>query len=202
MGLPLAFGTTLDTVPSAVPYLAAPLARYGVWRARFSALKGPRIGVVWSGNRNHPDNRHRMVPLDCLAPLFEQEASFVSLQKEPLDGDRAALAEFGVEDLSDALVDFAETAAAIAALDAVVTVCTSVAHLAGALGKPTYVLLSHLALDWRWLAKGDRSPWYPTARLFRQLAPGVWDGAVRALSQALCGRVGLSRPSGRACPLC
>jgi hypothetical protein len=185
MSLPLAFGTTLETVPGAVPYLGATLARYDSWRARFAALKRPRIGIVWSGNRAHRDNRHRMVPLDCLTPVFERDATFVSLQKEPLENDRAVLAQFGVEDLSEELVDFAETAAVISALDAVVTVCTSVAHLAGALGKPTYILLAQTALDWRWRGEGGRSPWYPTARLFRQTARGAWDGAVQALSLAL-----------------
>jgi Tfp pilus assembly protein PilF len=185
MSLPLPFGTTLDTIPAGVPYLGAPLARYDAWRARLSHFPGPKIGIVWSGNRNHKNNRHRSIALTCMTPLFELGFTFVSLQKEPRDEDRWLLSRYNVLDFADVLDDFAETAALISALDAVVTVDTSVAHLAGALGKRTLILVPYIGLDWRWLPEGDRNPWYPSMRLFRQPAPGEWDGAVRALSLAL-----------------
>ena len=187
MSLPIAFGTTIETVPASVPYLGAPLARYDAWRARLAHLPGPRIGIVWSGNRNHKNNRHRSIALTCMTPLFELGMSFVSLQKEPLPEDRWLLERYNVLDVCDELEDFAETAALISALDVVVTVDTSVAHLCGALGKRMFLLVPYIGLDWRWLPEGDRNPWYPSARLFRQGAPGEWDSAVRALSLALRG---------------
>jgi hypothetical protein len=187
MSLPIAFGTTIETVPASVPYLGAPLARYDAWRARLAHLPGPRVGIVWSGNRNHKNNRHRSIALTCMTPLFELGMSFVSLQKEPLPEDRWLLERYNVLDVCDELEDFAETAALISALDAVVAVDTSVAHLCGALGKRMLLLVPYIGLDWRWLPEGDRNPWYPSARVFRQSAPGEWDGAVRALSLALRG---------------
>ncbi len=174
-GLPLAFATRLDTIPAETPYLPAPPAdRVAIWeqrlRARESAPDKLRIGVVWSGNPEHKNDHNRSVPLSMLSRLLDVDATFVSLQKQPRPGDRATLqARSDIVDLTADLGDFSETAALLNCLDLVVTVDTSVAHLAGALGRPTWILLPYDP-DYRWLLSRDDSPWYPTARLFRQTA--------------------------------
>jgi len=131
-----------------------------------------RVGLVWSGNPKHTNDQNRSIPLRTLLPLFDAGATFVSLQKEPRADDSAALRERNdIVDLTAHLSDFAHTAALISCLDLVITVDTSIAHLAGALGCPTWVLLPYLP-DFRWLLDRDDSPWYPTMQLFRQRAPG------------------------------
>ena len=167
--LPLAFDTTLDTIPSSVPYIAIG-QRTGGWEAILGSIGLPRIGIVWSGNPDHSNDHNRSVPLKALTPLFDVEAQFVSLQKNVRESDLAILR--GCSDVLDAapeLDSFADTAALIQQLDLVISVDTSVAHLAGALGKPVWILLPHVP-DYRWLLDRDDSPWYPTARLFRQTA--------------------------------
>jgi tetratricopeptide (TPR) repeat protein len=170
--LPLAFETRLDTIPSGLGYLPQPPeARQQMWEARLSERLGndskPRVGLVWSGNPNHVNDRNRSIPLRMLSGLLGADAAFVSLQKNPKPEDAVILEQAGVIDLTAHLTDFAETAALVSRLDLVITVDTSVAHLAGALGRPTWILLPYLP-DWRWLLGRDDSPWYPTARLFRQ----------------------------------
>lgn len=167
--LPLPFDTTLDTIPSSVPYISIG-QRTGGWEALLGSTGLPRIGIVWSGNPDHSNDRNRSVPLKALTPLFDVEAQFVSLQKNARESDVAILR--GRSDLLDAapeLDSFADTAALIQQLDLVISVDTSVAHLAGALGKPVWILLPYVA-DYRWLLDRNDSPWYPTARLFRQTA--------------------------------
>jgi tetratricopeptide (TPR) repeat protein len=127
-----------------------------------------RVGLVWSGNPRHPNDHDRSTPLRTMARLFDVGATFVSLQKDPRPDDKAALAERPeIVDLTTDLGDLAETAALISCLDLVITVDTSVAHLAATLGRPTWLLLPYLP-DWRWLLGRDDSPWYPSMRLFRQ----------------------------------
>jgi tetratricopeptide (TPR) repeat protein len=185
MSLPLAFGTTLANIPAQVPYLSAPAERIARWRARFAGLPAPRVGLVWSGKPTHKNDRNRSIPLAQLAPLLAQSGvSFVSLQKEYRDTDRAALAEAPLTRLDDALADFADTAAAIAALDLVIAVDTAAAHLAGSLGKPLWLLLPAIG-DWRWLLSGDDNPWYPSARLFRQPRIGDWQSALADVAREL-----------------
>jgi lipoprotein NlpI len=134
MSLPLAFATTLDTIPAQVPYLHAPADRVERWRARLAGLPAPRVGLVWSGKPTHRNDHNRSLALGQLAPLLRRPGvSFVSLQKEYRDADRAELAQSPITRLEDALADFANTAAAIAALDLVIAVDTAVAHLAGAM---------------------------------------------------------------------
>ena len=136
MSLPLAFGTTLDTIPAPVPYLQAPAERLEQWRARLGASQAPRVGLVWSGKPTHKNDRNRSIPLTLLAPLLQTPGvTFVSLQKEYREADRAALAAAPLVRLDGALADFADTAAAIAALDLVIAVDTAVAHLAGGHGQ-------------------------------------------------------------------
>jgi tetratricopeptide (TPR) repeat protein len=167
--LPLAFGTRLDTIPSGVSYLPAPAeSRVRVWEDRLGPRNRLRVGLVWSGNPNHPDDHNRSIPLRTLSRILDVDATFVSLQKDPRPADKAALLErTGVVDLTAHLFDFTETAALVGCLDLVITVDTSMAHLAGALGCPTWILLPYRP-DWRWLLDREDSPWYPTARLFRQ----------------------------------
>lgn len=184
MSLPLAFRTRPNTVPWRGPYLTAPPDAAARWNARLEALPRPRVGLAWSGNPRHMNDFNRSLALDRLQPLFDTGAAFVSLQKEYRPGDRERLAALRVADVSADLRDFADTAGLISQLDAVVAVDTSVAHLAGALGKPVLLLLP-FAPDFRWLNAGDRTPWYPSMRLLRQTAPGDWSGPVRQAAEAV-----------------
>lgn len=174
MSLPLAFGT----IPDAVPYIKAGPSDL---TARLPA--GRRIGLAWSGNPALKNDRHRSIPLAHFAPLMD-DAPLISVQRDlrPADADfaRDRLVHFGPD-----LTDFADTAALIAAMDVVVTVDTAAAHLAGAMAKPVYLLLPYIGVDWRWGAVGDSTPWYPTAKLLRQPAPGDWDSVITLLRAEL-----------------
>jgi tetratricopeptide (TPR) repeat protein len=167
--LPLAFKTRLETIPSAPSYLPKPAAgRVQQWQERLGAHDRLRVGLVWSGNPGHGNDRNRSVSLSTMSAILDTEASFVSLQKDPRPADQATLADRPeILDLTAHLTDFVDTAALISCLDLVITVDTSVAHLAGALGCPTWILLPYRP-DYRWLLGRDDSPWYPSVRLFRQ----------------------------------
>ncbi len=188
-GLPRLHGTTLDTIPGKVPYLHPDPARTAAWRARLQDLLPPghrRVGIVWAGRPTHNNDLNRSMSLSAFAPIAALDGiSLVSLQKGPAQSataeyfDRAPLLNLGAE-----IVDFVDTMSIIEALDLVVTVDTSVAHLAAAMGKPVWIMLSH-APDWRWLLERSDSPWYPTARLFRQPSPGDWDTVARRVGEAL-----------------
>jgi tetratricopeptide (TPR) repeat protein len=182
--LPLAFGTTLESIPSAIPYLAAPNLS-DVWRERLGTDERPKIGLVWSGNATHTNDRNRSIRVELLAPLLARNAVFVGLQTEVRQSDRAALGERSNLVLAGQFFDdFTDTAAVVAALDLVITVDTSTAHLAGALGRPVWLLLPHVP-DWRWLLDREDSPWYPTARLFRQDAARDWSAVIARVDRAL-----------------
>ena len=188
-GLPRLHGTTLDTIPSMVPYLHADPARTAAWRARLQDLLQPgvrRVGIVWAGRPTHNNDINRSMSLSAFAPIAALDGiSLVSLQKGPAASaiadyfDRAPLLNLGAE-----IADFADTMAIIETLDLIVTVDTAVAHLAGAMGKPVWILLPY-APDWRWLLERSDSPWYPTARLFRQPSPGDWASVTRRVGEAL-----------------
>jgi tetratricopeptide (TPR) repeat protein len=167
--LPVGFKTRLETIPSAVSYLPAlPDAPVQQWRARLGAHDRPRVGLVWSGNPAHGNDRNRSMSLSAMSAILDADASFISLQKDPRSDDQATLlARAEIVDLTSHLTDFVETAALISCLDLVITVDTSVGHLAGALGRPTWILLPYRP-DYRWLLGRDDSPWYPSVRLFRQ----------------------------------
>ena len=172
MSLPLALGTTLESIPAA-PYLHAPSA-VGV----LPSSGRPRVGLVWSGSTGHKNDKNRSIAVSALEPLFELPVDWVCLQPELRETDLAWLvAHSEVVLKKPELRDFAETAQIIAGLDLVVTVDTAVAHLAGALGKPVWILLPTGA-DYRWLLERNDSPWYPTARLFRQKARGDWSAVI------------------------
>jgi tetratricopeptide (TPR) repeat protein len=186
--LPLAFKTRLQTIPADVPYLSVPQDVMASWRSLLgnerSPKIGPRIGLCWAGNPKHVRDRERSMELRHLRPLLDVGATFVSLQRDLRAGEAEILAQGGVLDFSTRLGDFADTAALVSQLDLVISVDTSVAHLTGALGKPVWILLTH-APDWRWLLDRDDSPWYPTARLFRQDDGRQWNGTIALLREAL-----------------
>lgn len=185
LSLPHAFGTTLETIPAQVPYLQADPERVTPWQQRLAGRGHPRVGIAWSGNSQHGNDRNRSIPLASFAAMAQPGIGFVSLQPEVRESDRAALAAWpGLFDAGPMLRDFGDTAALVSALDLVVTVDTSVAHLAGALGKPVWVLLPYVP-DWRWMLGREDSPWYPGMRLFRQAARGEWDPVLQRVRSEL-----------------
>jgi len=185
MSLPLAFATRLDTVPAEVPYLFVPPERVARMAAHLPRTDSFRVGLVWSGKPSHKNDHNRSIALARLKPLFEVPGvSFVSLQRDYRGADLADLAEFQVLRLDAVIADFADTAAALPTLDLVIAVDTAVAHLAGALGKPLWVLLSHIQ-DWRWSIERNDCPWYPTARLFRQGPEGDWGPVIARVRDQL-----------------
>jgi len=194
LSLPLACGTTVETIPAEVPYLAARHAELAHWQTRLPRRR-PLVGLVWSGERSHDNDLNRSMRFASLLPLLDLPGvRFVSLQHEVRDEDRTTLeSRSEVVRIGAEFADFADTAAAIAALDVVIAVDTAAAHLAGALGKPLFLLLPYAA-DFRWLRGRADSPWYPSARLIRQPRFGDWDGAIKLLRQELidslerCGR--------------
>jgi hypothetical protein len=137
------------------------------WNERLPPHDRLRVGLAWSGNPDHTNDLNRSIPLDALTRILDVDATFVSLQKDLRQGDKSILAKTEIVDHTADLTDFRETAALLCCLDVVITVDTSVAHLAAALGRPTWILLPHPP-DYRWLLDRNDSPWYPTARLFRQ----------------------------------
>ena len=189
--LPLAFATTLDTIPARLPYLRPPAERIAAWRRRLPTTppRAPRVGLVWSGDARHKNDGRRSMAFETLAPLVALPGiDFISLQKGAREADAQALRRCGnVIDIATELEDFADTAAVISLLDLVITVDTSVAHLAGSLGKPVWILLP-VAVDWRWLLDREDSPWYPTARLFRQASAGDWPGVIARVRQELANQ--------------
>jgi tetratricopeptide (TPR) repeat protein len=182
--LPLAMKTEVSTIPATIPYLAASTERIAQWRARLAGLAAPRVALAWSGRAQHPNDRNRSLALAQLEPLIRLDGiGFVSLQRELRDGDRATLARLAIAHLGEELQDFDDTAAVLALCDLVISVDTSVAHLAGAMGRPTFILLPFQP-DWRWMLAREDSPWYPGVRLLRQSKAGDWDSVVaRARSE-------------------
>ena len=200
MSLPLAFGTTLATVPTAQRYLTCEPQLVEAWRLRLGERRGLRVGLVWSGGfrPNEPEywsaNARRNIGLHDLAGLSHPRIEYVSLQKgQPAEAEPQELQRRGwsgprLVDHTRELADFADTAALIENLDLVVSVDTATAHLAAAMGKPTWIL-SRFDGCWRWLLSRSDSPWYPSVRLFRQAAPGPWDEVVRQVRDELFGLV-------------
>ena len=189
LSLPHVLGTTLATIPAAVPYLdvaalrrrTAPLALPGS-----APSAGPRVGLVWAGSPTYKHDRQRSCALQEFLPVLQTPGiAFYSLQKGERDRELAQLPPgICVQDLAPCLHDYGATALLIDQFDLVITVDTSVAHLAGALGKPVWVLLSHVP-DWRWGLEGETTPWYPTMRLFRQARLGDWAEVMQRVAQAL-----------------
>ncbi len=182
MSLPGAFGTTLDVMPRDGPYLTTPTP------AEREPGAKPRIGLVWSGAAGHENDRNRSASLASLAPLLDFDAGWFCLQKDIQAADGQTMAALPqLQNLREQLAGFPRTAALISSLDLVISVDTSIAHLAAAMGKPTWILLS-AASDWRWLTERADSPWYGCVRLFRQPRPGDWDAVVGQVQVALADR--------------
>jgi Flp pilus assembly protein TadD len=187
MSLAYELGCRIETIPAQQPYLKVAPAKIAEWQRRLAKYSGVKVGVVWAGNAGHLHDRKRSLLAEILLPrLLMPGVQLFSLQKEVRASDRAVLERLKgrVVDLEPLLTNFAETAAAASAMDLVIAVDTAVAHMAGALGKPTWILLPHI-LDWRWFYERDDSPWYPSVRLFRQHRPGDWESVLNRLSGEL-----------------
>jgi tetratricopeptide (TPR) repeat protein len=185
LSLPLAFATQMASIPAEAPYIVAPSEKVALWRERLPPRR-PLIGVAWSGDRGHDNDLNRSIALAALRPLFETAGlTFVSLQHDVRETDEAALQNLpSLYSLESKFSDFTDTAAVVSLMDAVIAVDTAVAHLAGAMAKSLFLLLPYAA-DFRWLRERSDSPWYPTARLYRQPAFGDWQGAIDAVRQDL-----------------
>ena len=194
LSLPHSFSTTLKSIPAQVPYMSAPLDLIEAWRRRANATSGVKTGLVWRGNPQNTINPKKSIPIDDVAKLCALEGvSWFSIQldagRDEIDALRACTP---IEVCGPLLTDWAETAALISVLDLVITVDTGVAHLAGALGKPVWIVLSHIP-DWRWMLEREDTPWYPTARLFRQRSPGDWGDVTARVRETLAVRVAQGR---------
>lgn len=189
MSLPAVLGTTLETLPAQVPYLHATPEAIQRWKARLGS-DGLKVGIAWSGNPKHGNDRNRSLSLSTFSAADAEGCRFFTVQPHMRDGDREVLAAWTrAEDVGRDLRDFADTAGLMAALDLVITVDTSVAHLAGALGKPVWVLLPY-GPDWRWMLERTDSPWYPTARLYRQPTVGDWANVLARVKADLAALAG------------
>ncbi|MEO6809872.1 MAG: DUF6165 family protein, partial [Isosphaeraceae bacterium] len=199
LSLPGLFGTTLASIPSAVPYLKADPERVAVWRHELSALPGFKIGIAWQGDPRNRGDRHRSIPLACFAPLnLCPGVRLISLQKGPgADQIQKVAGSWDLLDLGKRLDEstgaFQDTAAVMMGLDLVISVDTSIAHLAGSLGVPVWLALSKVQ-DWRWLLDRDDSPWYPTLTLFRQDQVGDWTGPFQRMAAELARLTTTSPP--------
>jgi len=184
--LPLAFKTEPQTIPAEIPYLAAAPERTEKWRARIEPLPRPRIALAWAGSAAHANDRNRSIALARLEPLWSAEGpSLISVQRDLRDADRGVLARASrILDLGSELSDFSDTAVVLSFADLVISVDTAVAHLAGAMGRPVWILLP-FSSDWRWMLRRDDTPWYPTARLFRQPSIGDWESVIARVRAGL-----------------
>ncbi len=191
--LPLAFHTRLETIPAQEKYIYSDEVRVAAWQNKLGQRVKPRIGLVWSGSAGHRNDRNRSIPLADFVKLLSAGMEFISLQRDvrPADG-KLLLARKDIAHFGDDLADFADTAALIELVDLVITIDTSVAHLAGAMGKAVWILLPFNS-DFRWLLDRDDSPWYPSARLFRQPAMGDWDSVLTRVKRELADCVAIRR---------
>lgn len=181
--LPLAFGTTLETIPPPIGLSPAP-DKIRAWQQKLGPHDRLRVGLTWSGSLTHPNDRDRSIPLELFAGLLDLKVNLISLQKDPRATDKSFLETTAIVDLTDHLSDFSETAALVSCLDLVISVDTSIAHLAGALGCPTWIMLPHLP-DFRWMLNREDSPWYSTVRLFRKTSPGGYEEVIQRVRTEL-----------------
>lgn len=179
MSLPRLFRTTQANIPANIPYVRADEARTEAFGSRLRSAKRPLVGLAWKGNPEHRDDARRSIDPRLLEPLKEANATFVCLQKDRVDSPPIEMLDWTSE-----LRDFADTAALVSNLDLVISVDTSVVHLAGALGKPVWTMLAFVP-DWRWLLDRGETPWYPTMRLFRQAMRGQWSDVVARVAEGL-----------------
>lgn len=185
MSLPMAMRLTFADLPGAMPYLFADPVRLKRWRKRLAGLARPRVALVWAGRPEHLNDANRSVTLASLAGFATEGVTFVSVQKGPKAAEAQSPPEgMRLVDLSGEIKDFDDTAAILMNVDLLVSVDSSPVHLAGALGRPAWVMLPFIP-DWRWLMGREDTPWYPSVRLFRQPRAGDWDSVVRAMAAEL-----------------
>jgi len=197
MSLPLALSTQTNNIPSTDHYIQADTTHMHKWQGKLKGKSGPRVGLVWSGSTEHQHDNKRTIPLASLLPFLPEHVQLVSLQKElrPIDKE-TLLSRNDIPHFGDELQTFMDTAGLIANLDLVISVDTSVAHLAGAMGKPVWILLP-FSPDWRWMLERKDSPWYLSARLFRQPAPGDWNSVLSNLRDALKNELKIDRDDAK-----
>ena len=185
MSLPLAFKTTVETIPNEVPYLYADIVKKNKWQKRIGNKAQTRIGLVWSGSIAHKNDHNRSIPFEKIATLLKLPIELHCLQKEIRTTDQIFISSNNnIIIHTEFLSDFSDTAALIDEMDLVISVDTSVAHLAGALGKDVWILLPYVP-DYRWMLNRADCPWYPSAKLFRQSDRGDWDGVIRQIENEL-----------------
>jgi tetratricopeptide (TPR) repeat protein len=184
--LPLALKTEQGDIPADIPYLGASDSGMAKWQPAISALPGKRVALAWAGQTRHANDRNRSIPIEVLEPLLMLEGfSFVGVQRDLREGDAEFLARHPrLTHVADRFDDMTDTAAVLQLADLLITVDTSVAHLAGALGRPAFVMLP-FSPDWRWTLAAEHSPWYPRTRLFRQKSAGDWRGVIASVRDAL-----------------
>jgi len=173
MSLPLAFKTTKETIPSKNRYLKCDPIKITKWSKILGKKSKPRIGLAWSGSKDNPLDKFRSIKLEHFAQSLNEKYEWISLHKEYRDNEKTQLSNFGIKDFSDYQLDFSETAAQIENLDLIISVDTSIAHCAGAIGKKTIILISY-SPDWRWLLNTNKSPWYPSVELIRLQRRQKW----------------------------
>jgi tetratricopeptide (TPR) repeat protein len=194
MSLPFAFKTTLETIPTNIPYICPDASYLEKWNTILPPKTKPRVGLVWSGRASHPDDQFRSIPLSQLDQLCHPNVEFFCLQNEIRLSDIAHRAHRpDIHFMEDHLHDFADTAALIMNMDLVISVDTAVAHLAGAMGKPVWILLTYDS-EWRWLLDQENSPWYSSARLFRQTKVNDWGEVLNSLLLNLNSAIDHLRP--------
>lgn len=185
LSLPLAFATTLANLPSHTPYLQAAPEKQEAWKQRLDVERKKRVGLAWAGSRGFTNDANRSIPLASCLPMLSPDVQWIGLQHDLRDDDAQLLAKNPqLINVAPEFADFSEAAAVIAELDLVIAVDTAIAHLAGAMNKPVWLLLPFNP-DWRWMLERSDSPWYPSARLFRQERSNDWTGIVKEVSTAL-----------------
>ena len=184
LSLPLAFKTELSSIPNAPHYIYSNQVKRKYWLNKLGAPSKKRIGIVWSGSLGHSNDRNRSLRLEEIKQYLPNGFEYISLQKEIREADQSTLINSGIGHFGPELQDFSDTAAICDLMDLVISVDTSVAHLAAALGKPTWILLPFNP-DWRWLLDREDSPWYPTVRLFRQSSTQQWSSVLKRVAQNL-----------------
>ena len=185
MSLPGIFGQTLQNFQPVLNYVAAPQIKREAWRQRLGPKTRLRIGISWSGRRDTWINQHKSVPVEHVRALIQRhpQHQWINLQVEALDTEMRLLADTGLESYPGTIQDMSDTAGLIEHLDLVISVDTAVSHLAGAMGRPTWIMLNRYGVDWRWLLDREDTPWYPSARLFRQPEIGDWDSVTTSIGR-------------------
>ena len=187
MSLPGILNVTLENLPNILHYLVANPVLCRAWQERLGLKKRLRVGFCWSGRRDTWINRHKSMPIDTMLDMIRNNPAYewINLQADCTEEETAQLVAAGATCFPGLIHNFADTAALMHHLDVVLSVDTAVAHLAGALGRPAWIMLNSFGLDWRWLLNRDDSPWYPSARLFRQPSMGDWASVTKRIAQYL-----------------